>query len=295
MSYLKTFFYVLKKSFTSASYYKDVIKAPFGFSLKYFLFFSFLLSLIVTVVISLLILVPLNQFLKRFPKILVKVYPAELEIKINNGMVSTNVQEPYVIPLERVSSTLDQLKDVKGVSSDKMQNILVIDTNASVEDLQKYHTYALLTKQYLSYYKDDGRIETFSLKKIDNLTINKSLVTNLINKLVPFLNYLALFLIPLIFFGTFAFFTLGQFIYLLFTALLLFIVGKLISYKISYWKAFQIDLHLATIVIPLFLLASILGVHLQIPFLRLIIFTALGFFILNTLKNTSSRSAAAKK
>ena len=45
MPKLKTFFFVLKNSFTNSHYYYDIIKAPFIFSLKYFLFFFFLISI----------------------------------------------------------------------------------------------------------------------------------------------------------------------------------------------------------------------------------------------------------
>ncbi len=296
MNHFKVFFYVWKRSFSEVSYYKDVIKAPFSFSLKYFIFFCFILSVVTTIFLSVKIFNPLNNFLRRFPQALIKVYPAELEIKIRKGVVATNVPEPYFIPVDRFEKTFEELdKEVKGIKSDEIENVLVIDTNAKVEDMKRYQTYALLTRNYLSYYKDDGRIEIVPLEKFGNFTLNQSIVRGVLNKFLPLLKFVSIFLIPIIFIGTFLFFTSSQLIYLLFSALVLFLGAKIISFPLSYVKAYQIDLHLATIITPFFLLLSALNINVQFPFLKLIVFTLIGLYILNSLKSISPSIKKEKK
>ncbi|OGK23897.1 hypothetical protein A3A46_01020 [Candidatus Roizmanbacteria bacterium RIFCSPLOWO2_01_FULL_37_13] len=296
MNYLKVFFYVWKKSFSSAEYYKEVIKAPFSFSLKYFLFFCFLLSIVTTVYLSAKIFSPLNNFLIRFPQVLVKVYPEQLEIKIQKGVVTTNVPEPYFIPIDRFEKTFEEFdKEVKGIKSDEIENVLVIDTNARVEDLKRYQTYALLTRNYLVYYKDKARIEIVPLDEIKNFTLNQGLVKGVINRFLPLLRVIAIFLIPFIFVGSFLFFSIFQLIYLLFSALVLFLGGKLISYPVNYLKSYQIDLHLATIITPFFLVLRALNFEVQFPFLRLILFSLIGLYIFNSLKNSAPRVKKTKK
>lgn len=296
MNYLRVFFYVWRKSFSSGAYYKDVIKAPFSFSLKYFIFFCFLLSIATTFIFTAKIFSPLNNFLTRFPQVLIKAYPAELEIRIRNGAVTTNVQEPYFIPIDRLEKTFEEFdREVKGLKSDQIENILVIDTNARVEDLKRYQTYALLTKNYLTYYKDDGRIETVPLEHINNFTLDQGMVRGLINRFLPLLRIIGLFLIPFVFIGSFMFFSLFQLIYLLFVTFVLFLGAKLISYPISYLKTYQIDLHLTTIITPFFLLLSVLNIHVQFPFMRLILFTLIGLYILNSLKSNSLKIKKDKK
>lgn len=288
MNYFKVFFYVWKKSFSAAEYYKDVLKAPFSFSLKYFLFFCLLLSLLVTVFFAARLFSPINNFLSRFPQILVKVYPAELEIKINKGVATTNVSEPYFIPSDRFEKTFEEFeKEVKGLKSDEIENIMVIDTNAKIEDLKRYQTYALLTRNNLAFYNENGRIEIVQLEDIGNFTLNQQVVRGAVNRFLPILRVISIFIIPFIFVGTLMFFITSQLIYLLFTALILFLGAKTLKFPLNYWKTYQIDLHLATIITPFFLLLNSLKMSLQFPFLRLIVYTVIGLYIINSLKKLS--------
>lgn len=287
MKYLRIFWQTWKNSFSSAEYYKDVLKAPFGFSLKYFLFFCFLLSLVLTMYTGLKIVSPVNQFVSRFPSILSKVYPEELEIRISKGVVTTNVPQPYFIPIDRFEEGFEELeKQVKGLKSDDFKNILVIDTDAKVEDMKRYQTYMLLSRSHLSYFKDDGRIETVSLEKINNFTLNRSFISNNLNKFAPWIRVLAIFLVPFIFVGSFIFFVSSQLVYLLIVALILFLGAKVLKSSLNYWKAYQIDLHLATIITPFFLLLSALNMNIQFPFLRLLVYSVIGLYIVNSFKKT---------
>lgn len=296
MNYFRTFFYVWRNSFSKASYYNDVIKAPFSFSLKYFIFFYFLLSFVVALFLSFKILIPMNDFLKRFPKIINKVYPDGLEVQIRNGVVSTNVPEPYFISVDRLERGFEELEDeVEGIKSDEIKNILVIDTSASLDDLKRYQTYVLLTRNYLTYYKDDGRIETVSLDEVKNFTLNHNVIRGQLNRFLPWLNFIPVLLLPFLFVGSLLFFTFGQLLYLLIIALVLFLGAKLISFPLSYLKAYQIDLHLATIITPFFLILSAFKFQVQFPFLRLIIFTAIGLYILNSLKSSYPKPVKIKR
>src|SRR3989344_5694433 len=265
MNYFKVFFYVWKRSFSEAKYYKDVLKTPFAFSLKYFIFFCFLLTLVTTIYLSTKVFIPLNQFLARVPKVLTEVYPGELE------------------------------KKIRGISSDEIENILVIDTNARVEDLRRYQTYALLTRSYLSYYRDDGRIEIVTLDKINNFTLNQTIVKGVVSRLLPWLRLISIFLLPLLFIGIFLFFISSQLGYLLISSLALFLGAKIISYPLSYIKAYQVDLHLTTIITPFFLILSTLNIKVQFPFLKLFVFTLIGLYILNNLKGKTPRIVKVKK
>ena len=295
MNYFKVFFYVWKRSFSEASYYKDVLRARFNFSLKYFLFFCFILSIITTIFIIVKELIPFNEFISTFPQELISIYPPELEIKINKGIATTNVPQPYFIPVSRFREAFDEVrKEIKGLQSDKIENILVIDTNATIDDMKKYQTYMLLTRNHLSSYKDNWNIETISLDNINNITINKNFVRKIVNPFIPIFKLFYFFAAPFIFTGLLIFFTISQLIYLLLIAFILFLGAKLISYPISYTKSYQIDLHLATIITPFFLLLSALRINVQFPFLRLIIFTVVGLFILHSLKTSSPLAKKVK-
>jgi len=145
---IKAFFYCLKRTFTSPDYYADILKAPFSFSLKFFYGFFFLYALILTSFVTVRYLLPLGDLLKFLPDKLVEMYPSELEVTIKDGEVSTNVAEPYAIPLSRFEKILDELdKSVLGESVEKVENLVVIDTRGKIDDFSRYRTYVLLTKK----------------------------------------------------------------------------------------------------------------------------------------------------
>lgn len=230
-----------------------------------------------------------NDFFSRFPRELVKIYPAELEIRIKKGVVSANVPQPYFIPVERFREAFEEVqKEVKALESDKIENILVIDTNASIEDMKRYQTYILLTRSNLFYYQDNGRIETISLEKMNDVIINQDFIRKQVSPFIPFFKFFYIIAAPFVLVGSLIFFITSQLVYLLITALILLLGARLLKSPLNYWKAYQIDLHLATIITPFFLLLSALNMKVQFPFLRLIVYTVIGLYILNNLKKLTS-------
>ena len=103
------------------------------------------------------------------------IYPAGLELRIQNGRVSTNVREPYFISFSQ--SQFNQLLQ-PGKSPGKGRakvRVLTIDTKAKVEDFEKYQSYMLLTGNSLVYL-NSGRITVTPLDRVTNLVINKEVL-----------------------------------------------------------------------------------------------------------------------
>jgi hypothetical protein len=100
--------------------------------------------------------------------------------------------------------------------------------------------------------------------------------------------YVPLVVILFLFFGSLFWFVTSQLIYLLFTALALYLVGKWIKYDLNYHKAYQVDMHLATIFTPMFLILGWANLQVSFPFLRLILYTVVGAFILNKIKSAKA-------
>lgn len=302
MGKIKTFFYSLKNTFTSLDYYADILKAPFGFSLKFFYFFFFLFSLVATAWITVRSLLPLNNLIAFLPEKLVAVYPEELEITLENGKVSTNIQEPYCLPISSVEKIFENTEEgmgVLGIETEKIECLLVIDTAGSIEDFYQYKTYALLTEKHLSYIndKDKSTFETVSFEGMEGLEgmkaikIDQALVEKWVGYITPYLKYI----LPVLVGGTFIFFLLSfpatRLFYNLFLALVLLIVGRIVSYPLSYGKSYQVGLHLVVISTVLFSIVSLLGLSLQIPFLQTIILGILGAIILSKLKSSPTSAA----
>lgn len=110
------------------------------------------------------------------------VYPKELEIKIKNGTVFTNVTEPYYLVIKK--ETLDNMFSLKKTDSETNSKIriLAIDTKGKAENFEQYQSASLLTKNSLIYYKD-GKINITPLREIKDLTINKEVIINKVKEI----------------------------------------------------------------------------------------------------------------
>ena len=104
-----------------------------------------------------------------------EVYPEDLEIKIKNGIATTNVTEPYylVVRQETLNSLLSLREDDQNTVS-KIR-LLAIDTKGKAEEFEQYQTLALLTQTSLVYNSDD-KVNIHSLREIEDLTINKTII-----------------------------------------------------------------------------------------------------------------------
>jgi len=280
---LKTFWQALAGTFTSITYYKKVIKAPLSFSFKFYFFFFFIFSIIVTAVIGAKILRPVSDAFHKVPSQIVNTYPSELVITIKNGQAQTNVPEPYFIKPDQLQPLFDENKKDDMPDDVKKENLLVIDTQATLEDVDNYDTLVLLTKNYLITKRSNGRLDVTSLEKVPNIVINREFIRNIGDKFSGILQYLLPMMILLVFIAIFIFFSLWNLIYLAFLSIILWIISKLLSFTITFGKLYQIGLHLIVVTTTLFAVLDRF-INLQIPFFQSIIYIAFGSVILHKIK-----------
>ena len=93
------FFSTVKNSIYSPEFYKGVTQRSLFSAILYFL----LLSVLVTIIQSINPIVSFvtvgEREVQKFVSSTVNSYPQELEVKIQNGKVISNVTEPYFIPI----------------------------------------------------------------------------------------------------------------------------------------------------------------------------------------------------
>ena len=184
---LKNWFNTFKLSVTKPSEYRKLSERTFWSGYWYLFLLIFLGVLINTVLFSTEVVRSIPKVKSQLPQVKTQMknaYPAELVVNIKNGEASTNVQEPYVISLQEV---LPQLTE------DENANLLVIDSQASVENYLKYKSLFLLTKNSLAYPNSNnsrvGSYEVFPLSEIkDSFTIDKSLYDQLITQALPYVD-----------------------------------------------------------------------------------------------------------
>lgn len=297
MTKIKTFFQSFIKTFTSPKYYRDIIKAPFGFSLKFYYFYFLLYTIVATIFFGIYFIRPANQFLNILPGKISSLYPDELIITIKNGEASTNVAEPFFIPLSQVEQTFKDWdkKEVLGQSTavPQINHLLVIDTQAQPEEFPNYQTAALLTKNYFVYINKNNNFEVMSLDKVGNVTINKGLVVNILDIVSPYLKYISPVLIAVVFFSILIFLPLWTLLYVVLFSLAAWILAKIFGVALSYGKSIQVNMHLVVIPTTIFGVLGILGLSISFPFLRTLIMLVLTIIVFQNLEKP--KKAKAKK
>jgi hypothetical protein len=187
------------------------------------------------------------------------MYPKELEVKVKNGIVTTNVEEPYFI-----KTPTDDKDEVE-------PNLIVIDTKTpfSVSQFDNYKSFVWVSKDAIYTKSQRNELKVYSLSKIDELTINKSMVDQLIAKVSPWLVIVIPVLSVLIIIGLFIGYVF-RLVYLFFLALCIFLMTKVMRCPISYGQSYTVGLYAMTLSFILGILQFFIK-GLNIPFLFTII------------------------
>lgn len=277
MRKIKNFLNTFKKSLTDLNYYKEIVKAPFRFSLKYLFFLLFVLTLIS----SLKIAVGLSFIIPKAPQLVTSAkegiksfFPAGLVVTVRNGELSTNVKEPYYIELPMLAGL-------------KETHFITIDTKASVDDIQSLKTLILVTKKSAVIKDQNNGLRVYPFSDIkETVVLDKDSYNQMVGKLLPYLDLLPRILTILLilailvwpFVGA-AFWLLGQLVYLLIVSLLLLLVVAIMKRKIRYSKIYQMSMHALTLPILIQFILSFFGIDLPflVPTAILVVF--MGFVI----------------
>lgn len=274
-----SFFKKLLNSIYSPAFYAKIPQQSSGSAIGYFALLVLLLTVIQTGTIFFSANLPnIQNMLQTSINKAVMMYPTALTITIRNGVVSTNVKEPYIIPLP-------------GGPSEGKNNLLVIDTKTpfSTTDFRKYSTYLWLTKDSI-FMAGDSQMRTVDLSQIKDFTLNKNLVTSIAKELSPWLNVVTP-LLTVFFLVCFYIIYFCRLVYLFFLALLIFVLGKLMKKSVAYMQAYRIGIYAMTTAFFVELFAPFIKLN-QIPFLFTIISLAVVF--VNFLNMPKTKPAQSK-
>ena len=248
----------VQSSVYNPEFYSELVEKPFSYSLYYFFSLVLILAFIGTGILGTSLIPSLHSITENIDQKILATYPQNLIITIKDGIVSTNVQEPYsiVVPQELTSS--------KNFPQD-IQNLIVIDTHApfTLEAIKKHKTVALLTKDALIYRDENGAFKIKPVKEIPDTVISKATIQRYIEKARPFIKFIAPISVLMIFLGLIIFFS-ANLLYLVFGAGLIWIISKFKRAMLSYKKAYQIGLHAITLIMAaqaLFFVFPVLTEH----------------------------------
>ena len=266
MNKLLTFEKDFIRSCYSTKFYKELIKKPLSYSLKCFSIYSIFYALIATLIVWVRFIMPISPILQTLPSRLASAYPSELEVTIKDGVASTNVEEPYFIPISDLKKEIYQIRDdILGTDTYALDYLIVVDTNATIDEFTNYKTLAFLTQNYLIYYSEDSSnsLEQFSvinLDQLDDMVINQNTVDQMATFSQAFFEKLPLILLLVVLLYFVSLLPLFRLIHILFISLISYVLSAIIKPQLKLKKIYQLTTHVYLIAITisgLFILTSI--------------------------------------
>jgi len=264
------------------------------FSFRYLFCLIFLLICIYTIITFTPLVIEITTFFNKSQinyELVKDLFPDGLALTIKDGILRTNVDEPYYVDIPK---TINYSIDSK--------HLLVFDTKNTYSSLIDYQSSIVITKNniYIMNNLKDAKndFQTFSLKEITGYyVINKTVYLRFIESFKAYLPHISIFLY--IIFGFFLIFfpilttlvyLVALIIYLLFFSILIYYLFMFLHiYKFSVKRIFQISLHAITVSIIFQLVQSLL--HISVPYTFTVPFFIWMTYILNSLlKNDYSNN-----
>lgn len=268
MNKLKTFYNSFIKSISSPSYYKDIVKTPISFSLKYLFFLSYIIMFTYIAIFAgyMTTLLPkLPEFVSISKTRLDTFYPTDLIITIKDGIVSTNKEEPVFLTIPEATA-------------EDFEHIITIDTQAQVEDYFDYKTFVLVTDDSVVYPESDNKTYTVSsikeLQEEVNITkIDRNTYEQFLSQAYPFLDsipktapYVLIGIVLIVPFIAAVFEFIRNVIIVAILSVITFLVALLLKINLSYTKVFQMGLHAVTVPVLIMLVLFFTGAIVPLLF-----------------------------
>jgi hypothetical protein len=206
-----------------------------------------LLTVVKTGAIVLPGLVQLTPQIQKGLQDLANSYPSNLAISIHGGTVSSNVQEPYVIPLGANGDS----------SNPTIKNLIVIDTKTpfSLDQFNRYQTVAWLTVDSIVVGgQSSGQVQTYPLAQVGDFTLDRATVNGWLAAVNPYVGIIAPILGVFALIGIYLAY-LVRLLYLFVLALVIWGLLSLLSVHRSYGEAYKLGLYAMTtaLIVELFL------------------------------------------
>jgi hypothetical protein len=262
------FFQTVRDSAYNPTFYRQSIAGEGPSPIKYFfrLIATVSIVLVVSSAVSFFVWLSSVGGVDAFRSTALALYPEALVLEYRDGHVTSNVDEPYLIP---IPDRFKETSEPTGDPSSALDNLLVIDTTHTIvpEDLARHKTAVILGGDALWFRDSDGiSVESFATWKREPFTVDRAAAVGLVDAvakaLIP-VSVIGFVLLPFIFFFALSF---GYLAYLLFGALIIFIVAKVRKTDITYMQAYKIGLFLITVPIAFGLIRSVVPA-LNVPFL----------------------------
>lgn len=277
------FFKSIPASVYSPSFYAGIAGRSFWKGFWYFMGVSFFVLLVWALLFVLAPYLKHKEAIHSTVDSIVHFYPEELVLTIQDGKLSSNVEEPYSFKLTDLISTETWNANFKegfeeGISEGMPASVdvedlslVVIDTQTpySLEQFYQHKTLIWITSDVVYVMAENNKIEAMPLAEAPNMVINKALVDETMETALQGVQSA----LPTVIFFCFILAFLGmvvfRMVYLLFYALVLFVTCRLMKLPYDFGASYKMGFYAITLpsfLMPL-LLASPISMLAEMPLL----------------------------
>lgn len=288
MHKVKAFPYVFFHSLSSISYYKEILKTRFSFSIKYFLLLAALVSTISTLNLSIKITPIIRETTQNVLAQFRNIYPSDLVITSKNNEWAINKPQPVVLPFPIFKDDV----------ADFPKNFIVFDKNGTVADVTAHDTLVLVNEKNILVH-NTRKLEVYPIKEIPDGQFTKQRLDQALDnleKLMELIEFIVvLFLALVIIFYNFIF----RLIYLIFVGAFIWVLGHIVESKYKLSQAYRIGIHTMTLPIVVQLMIETAGIKFNMPlwflFLNLIFAAVVVLALAQGEKHTRKTAHATKE
>ena len=263
------FFRTIRASLHDPSFYREAKDARASQALKYFALLVLIASVVTTVWlgVSFFSWASRTGDIRELRDTALSIYPDELVLDYRDGRVTSNVEEPYFIP------TPKEFRNTAAEPGSERTpaNLVVISTKSPVTpaDFGRYDTSVILAGD--SLWINDTRKGKIEIQPFDSrirtpFTLNKGVLASYADKLISILKPIVIGMFLLLPFILFPVFMAGYLFYLVFGALVVWVIGKIRSVDLTYGQSYKLGLYLMTAPLIYGFLSDFIP-HTKIPFL----------------------------
>lgn len=218
------------------------------------------------------------------------LYPQELILTLENGVLSTNVEEPYYIDVPSQFADID---------TGDIRHLVTIDTQANVEDFPSYDTVFLLTdtgfvvpdqeQDRANAYRVYSFEEQLESMSDETVVIDRQLYDSFLGQAMPYFNYIVpgtvvivLLLVIILPFTLTSILLITRLIYLIFVSAFLWVIARLLKKHYTYGEVYRMGMHMITVPILIGTVMGLIGLNLSLLWSFLLLL-AFGGYILSAM------------
>lgn len=284
MNKIQTFLNSFIKSIISVYYYKDIVKAHVAFSMKYFFILLALGTFITSIATYTRVLPNVTKSFDEVMDYLQTAYPKDLVITMKDEKLSINKPEPYFFPIPEKYKT--------STEAQQFDNVVVFDSNGTIDDLEKYKTFVLINSKNI-ITKSNNKLEVHPLENIPNGNFTIDEYTKVIAKLYEIKSLIKPVLAVGLVVGLGFFLLTSKSIYVVGMGVVAMLLGNIFKLKFGYSKYVQLVIHTMTLPFLINVGELALDIPISIPFWFSGLNIIFILIVFNVLKVNTSKEAIA--